>query len=305
MMALFLSLFAQILHVGLLVLAAPTLAGVMDWLNARLAGRAGPPILLPWRDLVRLSRKTAAIPESASPVLPYSPAIRLAATLIAAVLVPSFTLGMALAPLADGLVIAGLLALARAAACAGALDTGSAASGLMAQQSCAMAILSEPALLLVVFCLALMSGGFNIDLIVGQQRDGVLTPAGASAIAVTCLLILAYVDASSPVRLDLDLSGIDLAMSRFADWMRRVVWIDLIGSLFLPIGMAGPESGLFGWGVGLLAWVLKLAVAAACLSAVQSLVGPVTPRETPNLIGIAALLAMLAVIMVLSSVGMA
>jgi len=198
-----------------------------------------------------------------------------------------------------------LLSLARAAACLAALDTGSAESGLMAQRSCTMAVLSEPALLLLVFGLALMGGGFNIDLIIGQQRDGILTRAAASALAVTCLLALSFIDITSPIRLDLDISGIDLAMSRFADWLRRVIWIDLIGGLFLPVGMAGPDAGLIGWGAGILAWTLRLVLAALCLSAVQTLIGPIAQRETPNLIGIAALLALLAVIMVLSSAGMA
>lgn len=305
MMALVVSLAGQIIHIGLMLVAAPVLAELTDWLNARLAGRSGPPVLMPWRDLVRLSRKTMAIPESASPVLAYMPAIQFAATLSAAALVPSFMLGMALTPLADAVVIAGFLSLARAAACLGALDTGSAPSGLMAQQSCATAILAEPALLLFVFSLALMGGGLNIDLIIGQQRDGILMPAAASAIAATCLLALVFVDAGSPTRLDLDQSGIDLALSRFAGWLRRVVWIDLIGSLFLPVGMAGPDAGLMGWGAGLLSWALKLALAAVCLSAIQTLVGPATQRETPNLIGIAALLALLATIMVLSSAGTA
>ena len=83
-------------------------------------------VLLPWRDLVRLSRKTAVLPESASPVLSLAPAVGLSATICAAALVPSFTLGTALAPLADGMVVASLLSLARVAATLGALDTGSA-----------------------------------------------------------------------------------------------------------------------------------------------------------------------------------
>jgi len=57
-MTILLSLVAQLLHIGLMIAAAPTMAGLTDWLDARLTGRAGPPVLLPWRDLIRLSRKT-------------------------------------------------------------------------------------------------------------------------------------------------------------------------------------------------------------------------------------------------------
>src|ERR1700722_19082782 len=114
-MSLIVSLFAEIVHVALMLLAAPATAGVIGWLDARLAGHTGPPILRPWRDLVRLSRKTPVLPESASPVLSLASAVGLSATLCAAALVPSFTLGTALAPLADGMVVASLLSLARVA----------------------------------------------------------------------------------------------------------------------------------------------------------------------------------------------
>jgi formate hydrogenlyase subunit 4 len=55
-MTVVLSLFAQLLHIGLILVAAPTVAGTLDSLDARLCGRSGPPILAPWRDLARLSR---------------------------------------------------------------------------------------------------------------------------------------------------------------------------------------------------------------------------------------------------------
>ena len=125
-MTLILSLLAQILHIGLMIAAAPTMAGMMDWLDARLSGRTGPPILLPWRDLVRLSRKTPMTLESVSVVSRLAPAFGLGATVSAAALVPSFTLGMALSPLADVLVIVSLLAVARIAAGLAALDSGAA-----------------------------------------------------------------------------------------------------------------------------------------------------------------------------------
>ena len=42
-MTIVLSLVAQVLHIALMIAAAPTLAGAMAWLDARLSGRTGPP----------------------------------------------------------------------------------------------------------------------------------------------------------------------------------------------------------------------------------------------------------------------
>jgi formate hydrogenlyase subunit 4 len=303
-MSLIVSLFAELLHVILMLLAAPATAGVMGWLDARLAGHAGPPILLPWRDLVRLSRKTPVLPESASPVLPLAPAVGLSATLCAAALVPSFTLGTALAPLADGMVVASLLSLARVAVTLGALDTGSALAGIAAQRGTTLAIMAEPALLLFVFTLALMGGSFNLDLIIGQQHEGMLLPAAASALALTALLALVFADITETATgLELDYSAIDLAVSRVTVWMRRVVWIDLIGGLFLPIGMAGPDDGLVDWGIGLLCWAVKLVIAVICLTSIRALLGRAVRRDIPDLAAIAALLSLLATIMVLAGAG--
>ncbi len=297
-------LIATLVHLALVLLAAPIVAGLSGWLDARLAGRAGPPLTAPFRDLLRLSRKAPAVPESASAVLTLAPVITLAATVGAAALVPSITLGMILAPLGDGLVVASLLSLARMAVCLGALDTGAAASGRAAEQSCAVAMVSEPALLMTVFGLALMGGGFNLDQVIGQQSDGMLLPAAASALALTALLALALADMTG-VTADLytDLSGIDLAIAQAALWLRLVVWIDLIGALFLPIGMAGPRAGLGGWGIGLLAWLAKLLAGTLCLAVVKAMIGNPARHALANLVAIGALLAILSTVIILSSAG--
>lgn len=305
-MTIILTLLAQILHMSIMIVAAPTVAGVSDWLDARLGGRSGPPALLPWRDLLRLSRKTPVTMDSVSVVSRLAPALGLGATLAAAALVPSFALGMALAPLGDVLVIISLLTMARLAVGLAALDSGAARPGLAAQTASARAVLAEPALMLAVVALALIGGSFNLDLIIDQQREGLLLPAAASAIALTAMLALLFAEASaSTVELEQMFSGTDLALSRFTFWLRRLVWIDLIGGLFLPVGMASIENGLLAWLVGLMAWGVKLGAFILGFAMIRAMLGPIPRHSLPDLIGVAALLALLAIIMVLTSAGMA
>ena len=305
-MTIVLSLLAQIMHIVLMLAAAPTVAGALDWLDARLSGRTGPPVLLPWRDLVRWSRKTPIAVESVSVVSRLAPALGLGATLSAAALVPSFTLGMALAPLADVLVIVSLLTLARMASGLAALDAGAPLPALAAQDASARAVLAEPALMLSVVSLALSGGNLNLDLIIGQQREGLLLPAAASAIALTAMLALVFAEASGiDGGLEQMASGPDMVISRMTFWLRRLVWIDLIGALFLPVGMAAADSLPLAWLIGLVSWAVKLAACILGLSAIQTLLGRVPRRSLPDLIGIAALLALLATIMVLASTGTA
>jgi formate hydrogenlyase subunit 4 len=48
---------AQILHLALVLAAAPLVVGTTRWLKARMMGRRGAPPLQPFRDLGKLLRK--------------------------------------------------------------------------------------------------------------------------------------------------------------------------------------------------------------------------------------------------------
>jgi formate hydrogenlyase subunit 4 len=305
-MSVVLSLLTQILHIGLMILAAPTVAGMMHWLDGRLSGHAGPPILQPWHDLVRLSRKTPLTQESVSVVSRFAPAVGLGATLSAAALVPSFALGMALSPLADVVVIVSLLTVARVAGGLAALDSGSSLPGLITQASSVRAILAEPSLMLAVFTLAPMGGSFNLDTIIGQQHEGTLLPTAASAVTLCALLVLVFADTSDADRgSDQILSGTDLAFASMTMWLRRLIWIDLVGGVFVPAGMAAAESGPLAWLIGLAFWVVKLGTFMLCLSATATVMGRMPRSGLLGIIEVAALLALLATVMVLASTVMA
>ena len=305
-MTIIMSLLIQMLHVGLILATAPTMVGLTDWLDARLTGRSGPSILMPWRDLLRQSRKTPTVSDNTSIVSRLAPTLSLGATVSAAALVPSFSLGMALSPLADVLVIVSLLIISRVALALAVLDSGAALPGLAQQGASALAVLAEPALMLAVVTPALMAGGFNLDQIIGQQREGILLPAAASALSLTALLALVLADASAVGNAaNHSFSGIDLAMSWAGAWIRRLVWINLIGALFLPIGIAVADAGAAAALIGLAAWTLKLLAFLLAMSAIRVILGRIARHSLPDLIGVAALLALLAIVMVLASTGIA
>ena len=124
------SVLTLLLHAALLLALAPVLAGGLRTARARLLGRGGPPVLQGWHDLIRLARKQPVLADNASWLFAAVPGVCAAAVLAAALLVPSFALGMATAPLSDLLVVAGLLGLARCALALAALDVGTAFGGI-------------------------------------------------------------------------------------------------------------------------------------------------------------------------------
>lgn len=297
-MSLLLPVLAQLLHIALMLALAPLVTGWLDWLAAVLAGQPGPMPWQPWRELLRLARKQVTLAESASPLSRAAPVACLAATALAAAIVPSFTLGMIFAPLADLLVLAGLLLSARLALALGALDGGTALPGVAAERTTALACLAEPALFLVILGLGVLGGTTNLDLLIGLQLQGMLQPVAAAALAAAGLAAVALAE-PDPAPLTAEFSGADLAMLQMAEALRRLVWLDLIGGLFLPVGMAEPGAGVLAWIIGLLAWAAKLAVLTAGLAALRSTIGYLRPRRVPQLLGIAAVLGFLAALLAL------
>lgn len=299
-MSFLLASLSQVLHIVLMLAGAPAVLGLQRWTEARLAGRTGPDPRQPWRDLLRLARKQPALAENASPLFRTAPLACFAAMAVAASLVPSFTLGMAFAPLGDLLVLAGLLAFGRAVCALAALDAGTAPGGLAASRSASLACLAEPVMFLVILALGLMGGTTNLDLLISQQHLGMLQPPAAAALAAAALAALALAGAGLDGETT-EFSGGDVALIELAGALRTLVWFDLIGAVFLPLGMASPGAGALGWAVGLVAWGARLVVLMGGLAALRCVTGRMRLAAAPQVVGIAAVLGLLAALLVLAS----
>jgi formate hydrogenlyase subunit 4 len=309
-------LIILVLHAALIVMAVPAVSCVLGVLRARLAGRIGPALLQPVRDWQRLLRKQPVLPESASPVLLAAPLVSVTALAAAALLVPSFALGMATAPVADLIVLAGLLAASRVATALGALDSGTALGGVAAARAMSLAALTEPVLLLAVFVVASMAGSANLDAVAGALREGGSGLRVSLGLALVAVAIVALVEAGrfqargSTLGLGMDtsylsLSGWHLAVAEYAAGLRLVVWLSLLLAMFVPAGIAPAGAGLLAWIAGLLAWVVKMAVLTAGLALIEA--GRPALRWTwaPELLGMALLLGLLAAVFLFVSQGLA
>ena len=93
-MALIGDLSTQILQMLLVLALAPLRTGFVRKVKARLLRRQGPPLLQPYRDLVRVARKEVVVADSASWLFRFVPYLVFAATWVAAALVPTFATGL-------------------------------------------------------------------------------------------------------------------------------------------------------------------------------------------------------------------
>ncbi|HUA77070.1 MAG TPA: NADH-quinone oxidoreductase subunit H, partial [Acetobacteraceae bacterium] len=103
----------EALQMALVLLAAPGLVGIVRAVKARLQRREGPPLVQPYRQILRLLAKEVVLAENASWLFRTAPYLILALTWAASSVVPTFSTGLAFAPLGDLIVITALLGAAR------------------------------------------------------------------------------------------------------------------------------------------------------------------------------------------------
>ena len=310
---------AEALHIGLILASAPLLIGVLRLVKARLQGRTGPSVVQPYRDLLRLLRKQPVLAYNASPLFRAVPVIGFAATLAAACLVPSFTLGMTLAPISDLLVIVGLLTLARVTLALGAMDIGTAFGGLGASREMMFSTFAEPAMILVIFTLALLAGSTNLDLISDVLRGGTLGLRVSLGLAlIACLAVAITENGRIPVdnpsthleltmvheAMVLEYSGRDLALIDATAALKLLLWLTLISAVFFPFGLANAASPQL-WPVGLLAWAGKVCALTLVLAAFETAIAKMRVFRVPEFLGVAILLGLLAAVFLFVSTGFA
>jgi len=319
-MTLFPAVLTQLLHLALMLTLAPLLVGVVRWLEARLTGRQGASPLQPLHDLLKLLRKQPLLAENASVISVAAPYAALAATAAAAALVPGFAHGMLLAPMADLILIAGLLALARFAQALAAMDVGTAFGDLGAARAMSFAAFAEPAFVLAVLGFAILTGTTNLDAIGAVLQEGVVGLRVTLGLALLALLAVALAGSGrlpvdSPATAPelamvqgamlLEASGRHLALWEMQAALRLTVWLALLAALFLPFGTAAAEAGPLAWLLGLLAWSVKLALLALALAVFESVIARMRIFRVPEFLGAALLLALLGAVFLFLSTGLA
>src|SRR6187200_3257619 len=164
-MALIRDLAFQGTQMLLVLLLAPLLTGFVRKVKARLLRRQGPPLLQPYRDLARLMRKEVVLAENASWLFRVTPYLIFAATWVAASLVPTFRTGLLFSWSADLIVIIALLGSARFFLALAGMDVGTSFGGIGSSREVMIATLAEPAMIMIVFTLALIAGSTQLSTI--------------------------------------------------------------------------------------------------------------------------------------------
>ena len=296
----------------LVLLLSPLLTGFVRKLKARLLRRQGPPLLQPYRDLIRLMRKEVVLADNASWLFRVIPYFVFAATWIAASLVPTFRSGLLFSWSADLIAIIAVLASARFALALAGLDVGTSFGGIGSSREVMIASLAEPAMLMIVFAVALIAGSTQLSTMAAFMNSpevGLRVSLGLALIALVIVAIAenARIPVDNPAThleltmvheaMVLEYSGRHLALIELSAALKLLLYISLIACLFAPWGLSSPAAGPWELTVGAVAYVAKLAAGGALLAVFETVIAKMRVFRLPGFIGAALMLALLATLL--------
>jgi formate hydrogenlyase subunit 4 len=317
-MALILDLVLQAVQMVLVVAIAPLVLGVTRKVKARLLRRVGPPLLQPYLDLWKLMHKEAVLAHNASWLYRVAPYLIFAATWVATALVPSYATGLLFSWSADLIAIVALLGTARFTLALAGMDVGTAFGGIGSSREMMIASLAEPAMLLIVFTVALVAGTTQLSAIATVFSTGSVGLRVSLALGMFAFVVVATAEnARIPIdnpathleltmvheAMVLEYSGRHLTMIEAAAAVKLVLYFSLIVCLFVPFGIAGPDAGVAAFALGILAYIAKLLLLAVLLPIGETSVAKMRVFRYPIFVGSAFAAAALAVFLLFVSQG--
>jgi formate hydrogenlyase subunit 4 len=303
-----LTIAAALLQAGGMLAVAPLLKTVIKKMKARLQNRQGPPLLQGYYDLAKLLRKEAVRSETASWVYVAGPRIYFATIVAATTLVPVLVAAAPLESAGGILLLIGTLALGRFALATAALDTGSPFGGMGSSRDMTISALAEPALMLGLFASALAAGTMNLGVLVRGlvQHGPSWHPSDLLAFAGLLIIVIAEtgrIPVDNPAThleltmiheaMVLEYAGPDLALVEWASAVKELLYLSLLVSLFLPLGIAMSVEPV-GLLVALASWTGKVFLLAVVVTLVESTNAKLRLFRVPELVSISLGLAFLA-----------
>jgi formate hydrogenlyase subunit 4 len=318
-MAMIEALLAQLVQMTLILLLSPLLTGLVRKVKARLQRRRGPSLLQPYRDLRRLIGKETVVADSASWLFRVVPYFVFATTWVAAALVPSFAANLMFSWSGDLIAITALLGSARFALALAGMDIGTSFGGIGSSREMMIASLAEPAMLMLVFSIALIVGSTQLSTIAETMLTGHVGLRVSLAMALIALIIVALAE-NGRVPVDnpathleltmvheamvLEYSGRHLAMIELAAALKLTLYIAMIVCVFLPVGMANGPADPIPDVIGGMAWLVKMAAGGIALGVAETSAAKMRVFRVPNFLGAALMLGLLGVLLLFVSRGM-
>jgi len=295
-----------------LLAAAPLIVGLIRKVKARLQCRRGASVFQPYADLAKLFQKQPVVSSTTSWIFTATPYILFASTLAAGLLVPVFISRTPLNFAGNIIALVYLLALGTFFLMLAGLDAGSAFGGMGSSREAMVASLTEPAMMLSIFAIALTAGSTNLSTIVHKTAllEGIVTDPSPHLMAFAALVIVAIAETGRvPVdnpathleltmiheAMILEYSGRYLALVEWAAGLKLLVFLTLIANVSAPWGIATSMEPA-ALGIGLAVYLVKVSGLAVLIGILESMFAKLRLFRVTDLLGTAFVLALLGLV---------
>ena len=292
-----------------LLCVSPAIVGLINKVKARLQCRQGAGILQPYADLKKLFRKQPVLSTTTTWIFTATPYIVFASTVTAGLLIPVFASQMPLNFAGNIIAFVYLLALGRFFLILAGLDSGSSFGGMGSSREAIIASLTEPAMIMAIFAIALTAGSTNLSTIVHRTAllEGIATDPSPHLMALAAVFIVALAETGRvPVdnpathleltmiheAMVLEYSGRYLALLEWASAIKLLVFLTLIANVFAPWGIATSFTPMT-LSIGLAVYLIKVAGLALLIGTIECMFAKLRLFRVTDLLGVAFILALL------------
>ena len=154
------------------------------------------------------------------------------------------------------------------------MDVGTSFGGIGSSREVMIASLAEPAMIMIVFSLALVAGSTQLSTIATELAAGVGLRVSLGLALVALVMVAIAENGRIPIdnpathleltmvheAMILEYSGRHLAVIELAASLKLLLYISLIACVFVPWGIAPAGAGPAAFAIGFAAYVAKLAV---------------------------------------------
>ena len=245
-----------------------------------------------------------------------TPYLIFATTWVAAALVPTFATGLVFSWSADLIAIIALLASARFFLALAGMEVGTSFGGIGASREVMIASLAEPAMIMIVFTLALVAGSTQLSTVAGVLASSGVGLRVSLGLALVALVLVAIAE-NSRIPVDnpathleltmvheamvLEYSGRHLALIELAASLKLLLYISLIACVFLPWHLAPVDAGVGALAIGLVLYLGKLALGGALLAGFETTIAKMRVFRVPDFLGAGLMLGLLATLLLFVS----
>jgi formate hydrogenlyase subunit 4 len=195
------------------------------------------------------------------------------------------------------------------------LDVGTSFGGIGSSREMMIASLAEPAMLMVVFTVALLAGSTQLSSIAAVMQGGVGLRVSLALALVALVMVALAENARIPVdnpathleltmvheAMVLEYSGRHLALIEAASFVKLLLYVSVIACIFTPWGIAVSGQGFAAYLAGLGAYVVKLAAGGFLLAVFETAIAKMRVFRVSDFLGAALMLGLLATLLLFVS----